>query len=952
MAKTVGALRRAEATFKRSTMVSRGLGKRRIGLLLGSTALVALAASGPAYAIDATWTGTAGTSWSAGANWDTTPTAPLTGDRASLTGAGGANQPTVLGGENLSVGAVSMTGANTLTIQAGGTLNVATGGGQTGLFQQSAGTLTGSGLLNVDTFTMTGGTATGVTISAATAFNLSGVTVSDTLVGAGALTTSGAVTLNGANSYSGGTSVTAGQLTLGNAAALGSSSNTVTVAGGVLDLGGLTVTQNGGLQLQSGTIQNGTLASSGTFDLQSGTVSATLTGAGAVSKTTAGTVTLTDASTYTGGTTLAAGTIAVGNNTALGSGSVAVTGNATLSNTGGTSVTIANAVDLGANQLTLSSGVGGGGNLRLDGNISGAGGSLLITQASASRVILAGNETYSGATIVSGTLEVLGSINSSALTVNNGGVLTGTGTVGATQIDAGGAIAPGDGTPGTTMTLASLTLQAGARYQVQINPATSSFANVTGNATLGGATVGATFASGSYVEKKYTILTAGSISGTFDPAVASTNLPSNFKTGLSYDATHAYLDLSLSFLAPSGSGLSVNQQNVANTLVNFFNGTGGIPLVFGALTPAGLTQLSGEVGSAPQQATFNAMNQFLGLMTDPFISGRGDPISAGGVPNAFADESLAFAAKDAGRSIGARDSYAALYTKAPPAQPAFVQRWSVWAAGFGGAQQTDGNRVIGSSNTTSNLYSTAVGADYRISRDTLVGFALAGGGTNFTVANALGGGRSDLFQAGAFFRHNAGPAYITGALAYGWQDIVTDRTVTVAGSDRLRAEFNANAYSGRLEGGYRLVTQGFGWTPYAAAQFTTFDLPAYAEQVVAGSNQFALAYGARSITESRSELGLRTDKAFAQTDGIVTLRGRVAWAHDFNPGRAIGATFQSLPGASFVVNGAAMASDSALVTAAVEKRWLNGWSAAGIFEGEFSNLTRSYAGKGVIRYAW
>jgi hypothetical protein len=28
-------------------------------------------------------------------------------------------------------------------------------------------------------------------------------------------------------------------------------------------------------------------------------------------------------------------------------------------------------------------------------------------------------------------------------------------------------------------------------------------------------------------------------------------------------------------------------------------------------------------------------------------------------------------------------------------------------------------------------------------------------------------------------------------------------------------------------------------------------------------------------------------------------------------------------------------------------RWLNGWSVAAIFEGEFSNLTRSYADKGI-----
>ena len=200
-----------------------------------------------------------------------------------------------------------------------------------------------------------------------------------------------------------------------------------------------------------------------------------------------------------------------------------------------------------------------------------------------------------------------------------------------------------------------------------------------------------------------------------------------------------------------------------------------------------------------------------------------------------------------------------------------------------------------------------------------------------------------------------GAAYISGALAYGWQDVITDRTVTVAGIDRLRAQFNANAFSGRAEGGYRLVAPvmgGIGITPYAAGQFTTFDLPAYTEQVVSGADTFALAYGSKSVTATRSELGLRADKSFAMTNAILTLRGRAAWAHDFNPDRTIGATFQTLPGASFVVNGARQAGDAALTTASAEIKWMNGWSLAGTFEGEFSGVTSSYAGKGVVRYAW
>jgi uncharacterized protein with beta-barrel porin domain len=148
------------------------------------------------------------------------------------------------------------------------------------------------------------------------------------------------------------------------------------------------------------------------------------------------------------------------------------------------------------------------------------------------------------------------------------------------------------------------------------------------------------------------------------------------------------------------------------------------------------------------------------------------------------------------------------------------------------------------------------------------------------------------------------------------------------------------------------VTPWMEVTPYAAGQLTTSDLPAYAEQALVGANTFALAYGAKSVTDTRSELGIRTDKSYAMQDAILTLRSRFAWAHDFNPDRSIAATFQTSPGTSFVVNGAAQASDSALTTASAELKWTNGWSVAATFEGEFSEVTPSYAGKGVVRYAW
>ncbi|WP_244443257.1 autotransporter domain-containing protein [Bradyrhizobium sp. Ai1a-2] len=554
--------------------------------------------------------------------------------------------------------------------------------------------------------------------------------------------------------------------------------------------------------------------------------------------------------------------------------------------------------------------------------------------------------------VLGGTLAVDGVINGS-VAVSAGGVLSGIGTVGNTTIASGGAFMPGNAVPGASTTIAgNLAFQSGALYLVQVSSTTSSFAHVTGSATLAGA-VGAALAPGSSVSKRpYTILTAdGGLGGTTFSGLSMAGLPGGLTAALSYDATNVYLTFGLDFGAKSN--LNINQQNVANALTNLFNANGSIPLSFASLTPAGLTQASGEVATGSQQATFNAMNLFLGLLTDPFVAGRNSGFgdSAAAVPFADMDGADAYASTRTARSKRERDAYAAVYRKAPAAPPNLDQRWSVWAAGFGGSQTTDGNAVLGSNNASSSVYGTAVGFDYRVSPSLLAGFALAGGGTNFSV-NGLGWGRSDLFQAGAFARYTAGPAYLSAALAYGWQDVTTDRFVTVAGVDHLRAEFNANTYSGRLETGYRYATPWLGLTPYAAAQVTTFDLPNYAEAVVSGANTFALNYTAKSVSDMRTELGLRADKSFAVEDGVVTLRGRTAWAHDFNPDRAASAVFQTLPGAAFVVNGAAQAHDSALTTASLEMKWLNGWSAAGTFEGEFSGISQSYAGKGVVRLSW
>jgi len=120
----------------------------------------------------------------------------------------------------------------------------------------------------------------------------------------------GTLTLSAANTYSGATVVSAGTLALSGAGTLGSTSAMTLVGGGTLDLGGTMQTQNGGVLLNGGAIQNGTLTST-SFGAQAGTVSATLAGSGGLIKSGDGTVTLTGVNTYTGATTVNAGTLEV-----------------------------------------------------------------------------------------------------------------------------------------------------------------------------------------------------------------------------------------------------------------------------------------------------------------------------------------------------------------------------------------------------------------------------------------------------------------------------------------------------------------------------------------------------------------------------------------------------------------------------------------------------------------
>jgi uncharacterized protein with beta-barrel porin domain len=399
------------------------------------------------------------------------------------------------------------------------------------------------------------------------------------------------------------------------------------------------------------------------------------------------------------------------------------------------------------------------------------------------------------------------------------------------------------------------------------------------------------------------------------------------------------------FLLPTSADRS--QRAVANAIDTFSSSGGALPLEFSNLfnlSPSDLanafSQLQGETGTGAAQAGIQAMNSFLSLVTNPFADARRFGPEAQSSPQS--------------PLVSKAPVYKASLGPAPD-----PRRWSVWAAGYGGQSNAAGDALAGSHNRSVSVFGYASGLDYLVTPYSVVGFALAGGGTNYGVSG-FGTGHSDMFQAALYSMTRINAAYVSTALAYGWHRVSTDRTVTVAGSDHLTADFSAQSVGGRVESGYRFAIPNVlhllgksGVAPYAAAQVQAFRMPSYSETAVAGSSVFALSYDARTTTTIRTELGAWYDCSTPLDHySALVLRTRAAWAHDHWSDPSVTARFQALPGSSFTEFGAPPASDLLLASAVAELWFRNGFSVSARFDGEFAEHSQKYAGSGRLRYIW
>ena len=420
-------------------------------------------------------------------------------------------------------------------------------------------------------------------------------------------------------------------------------------------------------------------------------------------------------------------------------------------------------------------------------------------------------------------------------------------------------------------------------------------------------------------------------------------------------------------LSSFGVTLSQNETNVGSAL-NALRGPAGLvndPQAtwdFGYLfaqqpknLPAIFDTLTGEVNADAAEGAFQLTDQFLGLMLDPFarpVRSVGD----GGASHA----ALGFAAESQpGMPL---DIATAAYAPRPPLPQkaaTFDQRWLAWGSGFGEYTTISGDPAgAGTHNFATSTYGFAAGMDYTSITGTQFGFALAGGGSNWTVTQeSLGTGNNYNVQGGLYGKMYLGPAYLGAALAVANNWMTTKRTAF--GGDPLSASFDAQTFGARVEAGYGFIHGRMKFTPFAAGQVLAFRAPDYAETDLSGGG-FALNYAGRTETDLSSQLGARFDALASAGNKPLIVRVRAAWEHDWLTNAGLAATFQAglapgaLPGAgtSFVINGAALPQNLAVVSAGTDLYVTPATSISTKFDGQIAAGVQTYGGSLTLRSTW
>ena len=794
------------------------------------------------------------------------------------------------------------------------------------------------------------------------------VTFSGDIINSGSLTKMGAgtLTLSGNNAYTGGTNIVGGVLSVSSDSNLGTGGITISNNAELLTTGALFASTKA-ITLGTG---GGTLASATGTTAAYGSV---ISGFGRLSIGDAinnGTIVLSAANTYSGGTNLNGGVLALNSDSNLGTGALSFNGGTLEALAAGGGIASSKAITLNAGggtfladagtTSTLSgaiSGVGaftknGGGTLALTGNNVYTGGTtinagtLQIGNGGTTGSIV-GNVTDNGSlilnrsdnvtfnAIISGSgnlaqngsgITILGGINtySGGTIINNGTLFVNNSqALGLGNVVVNGGVLGAD--PQPINVKGNYSQNAGGTLQLQVagaNPGQYDSLNVGGNATLGGTLQLISLGFQPKAGNQLTLVTTGGV----------------------------VLSRFAQFVDPFATGPGFNTVDLVygrnSVLLEFLNIVPPVPPVITTIDFSSFALTPNELAAAnlldAVQPDPRAANLISFLDKEPFVNLPGDfeKISPDGLTAIFEigfsnaniqrlnlegrmddihNGSTGFSSNMKLNGATANlenkpgvDGKSSKGVVEPILRPGPENRWGVWVTGFGDFVNVDADGNANGYDFTTGGFS--LGIDYRIGDQLAIG-AMGEYSHTWTALQPSGdidvdSGRGGLYAT--WFNHGL---YLNGAI-YGGHNTYESSRSSLGGLATGGTE--GAEWSTFISGGYDFHFGHLSVGPIAALQYTYVNINGFSEN----GSLTPLAIHSGSAESLRSDFGFRVFYQWQIGKVLVEPSLKAAWEHEYKySALPITAGFAGIPGPSATFYGPNEGHDSATVSAGVTAQW-------------------------------